>query len=115
MTALAIGSAFANADSRVLYTHLLQPTGRKPTQSIEYHYTEYHTGLVLYINHTPVAWIVSGHHTGRIEGQLKTCIFIDVVYYRHTEYGINLETFEAETVAEAQYHLAVIFRLEVVA
>lgn len=92
----------------------VQPTGRQSALTREYSYTQYPTGCVLNLDHNPVAWIVLGHHNGQSAGLPKTCTFIDVAYYRHTEYGINLETFEADTLAEAQYCLSIIFRLEVV-
>jgi hypothetical protein len=50
-----------------------------------------------------------GYHTGQIDKKLKTCRFIDVVYHRKTNNGVNLETFDCDTVEEAKASLSRIF------
>lgn len=72
-------------------------------------YDELPTGIIVYWRGLPVAWILSGYHTGQIDKQLKTCRFVDVVYRRKTNNGINLETLDCDTVEEAKAKLSHIF------
>ena len=66
-------------------------------------------GLLAYRHGSPVAWIVSGFYKGQLNNQPKTSLFVDVAYYRHGCNGINLETFDCDTVAEAKASLGRIF------
>ena len=66
-------------------------------------------GLLAYRHGSPVAWIVSGFYKGQLNNQPKTSLFVEVAYYRHERYGINLETFECDTVEEAKASLSRIF------
>ena len=66
-------------------------------------------GLLAYRHGAPVAWIVSGFYKGQLNNQPKTSLFVEVAYYRHEHYGINLETFDCDTVAEAKASLGRIF------
>lgn len=59
------------------------------------------TGWIAYRQRQPLAWIVQGHHCGRLNRQPKTCHFVDVAYFRQTDYGINLETADFATLAQA--------------
>lgn len=73
-------------------------------QATEPHPLTFHrtrTGWIAYRQRQPLAWIVQGHHCGRLNRQPKTCHFVDVVYQRQTGYGINLETADFDTVAQA--------------
>jgi hypothetical protein len=66
-------------------------------------------GLLAYRHGSPVAWIVSGFCKGQLNNQPKTSLFVEVAYYRHERYGINLETFDCDTVEEAKASLSRIF------
>ena len=73
------------------------------------HYDELQTGIIAYWRGLSVAWILSGYHTGQIDKQVKTCRFVDVVYRRKTNNGVNLETLDCHTVEEAKATLSRIF------
>jgi hypothetical protein len=73
------------------------------------HYDETQTGIIAYFRGLPVAWLVCGYHTGQIDKKLKTCRFIDVVYHRKTNNGVNLETFDCDSLDEAKATLSRIF------
>ena len=90
-----------------------KPSGRVsiPAQSAQKPLTYRKTpnGLLAYRHGSPVAWIVSGFYKGQLNNQPKTSLFVEVAYYRHERYGINLETFDCDTVAEAKASLSRIF------
>jgi hypothetical protein len=88
------------------YTPVPKPIRVKPASL---HYDETQTGIIAYFRGLPVAWLVCGYHTGQIDKKLKTCRFIDVVYHRKTNNGVNLETFDCDTVEEAKASLSRIF------
>ncbi len=67
------------------------------------------TGLIAYRYASPVAWIVEGHHEGKVGNELVHIRFVDVAYHRKTRYGINLETFDCDTLEQAQNALRAIF------
>lgn len=58
-------------------------------------------GLWLKREQQPLAWIVPGYHQGRIAQQTTRCHFVDVAYYRQTNYGVNLETADFATLEQA--------------
>ena len=90
-----------------------KPSGRIDTsaqsaqKSLTYRKTP--NGLLAYRHGSPVAWIVSGFYKGQLNNQPKTSLFVDVAYYRHGCNGINLETFDCDTVQEAKASLSRIF------
>lgn len=59
------------------------------------------TGLIVYRDDTPLAWIYAGYHNGTIDGKPATCRFVDVAYHRQTEHGVNLETADFDTLEQA--------------
>lgn len=59
------------------------------------------TGILVLRTHQPIAWILCGHHRGQLNQQPHTCHFVDVVYYRRTQRGENLETADFQTLNEA--------------
>lgn len=67
------------------------------------------TGLIAYRYASPVAWIVEGHHVGKIGNEPAHIRFVDVAYHRKTRHGINLETFDCDTLEQAQHALRAIF------
>lgn len=67
------------------------------------------TGIIALLDRVPVAWIVSGYHHGTIDNKPYTCHFVEVVYHRQTQRGVNLETFEAQSVEDAKQTLSQIF------
>ena len=87
-------------------THVSKPIRVKPASL---HYDETQTGIIAYFRGLPVAWLVCGYHTGQIDKKLKTCRFIDVVYHRKTNNGVNLETFDCDSLDEAKATLSRIF------
>ncbi|MBK8453614.1 MAG: hypothetical protein WAQ53_13570 [Thiofilum sp.] len=72
-------------------------------------YLDTQTGVIAYQDGLPVAWIVLGFHKGQLNNQPHTSRFVDVVYYRATYHGVNLETFEADSLEQALQALEVIF------
>jgi len=88
----------------------LAPTGRKPTdQPKELTFRNSPNGLIAYRHRAPIAWIVPGYHNGKLGKQPKTARFVDVAYHRQTTHGINLETFDCDTVEQAKAALSVVF------
>ncbi len=77
------------------------PTSAQPTRTHPLTFRRTYTGWMVYRQHQPLAWIVQGHHSGRLNRQPKTCCFVDVVFLRETHHGINLETADFETAAQA--------------
>jgi hypothetical protein len=73
------------------------------------HFIDSPHGVLVYQNSLPVAWIVAGHHHGQVNNKPHTCTFIEVVYYRSTQHGVNLETFEADSIEQALQALNVLF------
>lgn len=65
------------------------------------HYLHSKTGLTVYRDGAPLAWIVCGFHQGMRDKQPHYCEFVDVAYHRKTHYGTNLETADFLTFAEA--------------
>lgn len=72
-------------------------------------FTQTSNGVLATQNGALVAWIFVGHHHGIVDKQSHTCHFVEVVYRRKTLYGVNLETFEASSVEQAQDLLVSIF------
>ncbi|MBK8454112.1 MAG: hypothetical protein WAQ53_07940 [Thiofilum sp.] len=72
-------------------------------------FTESPTGIIALLDRVPVAWIVCGYHHGAINKQPHTCHFVDVVYHRQTQRGVNLETLEADSIEDAKAQLNRIF------
>ena len=50
------------------------------------------TGLIIWREQNPVAWIYAGYHEGQSDNLPKRCDFVDVAYHRETTHGVNLET-----------------------
>ena len=102
-----------NATLSTVGASACKPSGRVsiPAQSAQKPLTYRKTpnGLLAYRHGSPVAWIVSGFYKGQLNNQPKTSLFVEVAYYRHERYGINLETFDCDTVAEAKASLSRIF------
>ena len=69
------------------------------------------TGLWLKRDQQPLAWIVVGYHQGKIAKQTSCCHFVDVAYYRETQYGINLETADFDSLEQALAFLTTTFQL----
>ena len=67
------------------------------------------TGTIAYRFGQPVAWIVEGCHTGKVGNDTATIRFVDVAYHRQTRNGINLETFDCDSLDQAQQALRAIF------
>lgn len=67
------------------------------------------TGLVLYSNGCPIAWVVQGYHQGQSDNATLHCEFVDVAYYRQTTRGINMETADFQSMDEALDFIASIF------
>lgn len=67
------------------------------------------TGYIGYLKGTPVAWISPGYHSGQVDKRPHTCKFIDVVYHRQTQHGINLETADFTSVEEAKAFICKVF------
>ena len=59
------------------------------------------TGLVLWRDGSPVAWVYAGYHEDQNEKQPNRCDFVDVAYHRQNIYGVNLETRDFLTLTEA--------------
>jgi hypothetical protein len=59
------------------------------------------TGLMAYLNGSPVAWIVAGFHDGQSNNGPLRCDFVDVAYFRQQRTGINMETADFLTLDEA--------------
>lgn len=76
-------------------------------QSLTFRRTD--TGMIVYQRRQPVAWIVQGYHSGQLNQQPKTCHFVDVAYHRQTTHGINLETLDFETMAQAVNFIHCVF------
>lgn len=76
-------------------------------QSLTFRRTD--TGMIVYQHRQPVAWIVQGYHCGQLNQQPKTCHFVDVAYHRQTTHGINLETADFETMAQAVNFIHCVF------
>jgi hypothetical protein len=72
-------------------------------------FAESPTGIIALLDRVPVAWIVSGYHHGAVDKRPYTCHFVEVAYHRQTVRGVNLETFEADSVEEAKAQLNKIF------
>ena len=102
-----------NATLSTVGASACKPSGRVsiPAQSAQKPLTYRKTpnGLLAYRHGSPVAWIVTGFYKGQLNKQPKTNLFVDVAYYRHGCNGINLETFDCDTVAEAKALLGRIF------
>jgi hypothetical protein len=73
------------------------------------HFIDSPHGVLVYQNGLPVAWIVAGHHHGQVNNKPHTCTFIEVVYRRQTQHGVNLETFEADSIEQAFQALQKLF------
>ena len=102
-----------NATLSTVGASAYKPSGRVsiPAQSAQKPLTYRKTpnGLLAYRHGSPVAWIVSGFYKGQLNKQPKTSLFVDVAYYRHGCNGINLATFDCDTVAAAKASLGRIF------
>ena len=72
------------------------------------------TGLIVWREHNPVAWIYAGYHEGQCNNLPKRCEFVDVAYHRVTSYGVNLETSDFLDLDEALHFVANIFSPEFV-
>lgn len=82
--------------------HFPLPKAGKRKPSPDYLYLKATaTGLIVYRDETPIAWIYAGYHNGVIDGVRTTCRFVDVAYHRQTEHGVNLETADFDTLEEA--------------
>lgn len=107
------GNIVMNATLSPVGASAYKPSGRVsiPAQSARKPLTYRKTpnGLLVYRHGSPVAWIVSGFYKGQLNKQPKTSLFVDVAYYRHGCNGINLETFDCDTVQEAKASLSRIF------
>lgn len=90
MTALNVTGAPVR--NLLAYLPPLPLPGKKYKKTESLTITSTATGLIVWRDQTPVAWIYPGHHTGQIANQPKTCRFVDVAYHRQTERGVNLET-----------------------
>jgi hypothetical protein len=66
-------------------------------------------GIIATQNGVIVAWILAGHHHGIVNKRPHSCHFVEVVYRRKTLYGVNLETFDATSIEQAQDILISIF------
>ena len=66
-------------------------------------------GILATQNGAIVAWILAGYHHGSVNKQPHTCHFVEVVYRRKTVYGLNLETFDASSIEQAQDTLTALF------
>ena len=64
------------------------------------------TGLIVWQNHNPIAWIYPGYHEGQQDNHPKRCDFVDVAYHRQTQRGVNLETADFFTLPEALQFVA---------
>lgn len=71
--------------------------------------SETETGLIVWRVHNPIAWISAGYHQGQSDKKPKRCDFVDVVYHRQTNYGVNLETADFFTLPEALQFIAEVF------
>ena len=67
------------------------------------------TGLIVWREHNPVAWIYAGYHEGQSNNLPKRCDFVDVAYHRVTTYGVNLETSDFFDLDEALQFVAELF------
>lgn len=76
------------------------PLSAQPTRTRPLTFRRTYTGWMVYRQRQPLAWIVQGHHSGRLNKKPKTCCFVDVVFLRETHHGINLETADFETAAQ---------------
>jgi hypothetical protein len=78
----------------------------KPTPTAQSHSLRFvdnpNNTIIAYKQGSPVAWIVAGYHQGQLNKQPKICTFVDVAYHRTTQHGVNLETFEAQSVDQAK-------------
>lgn len=72
-------------------------------------FTDTPHGILATQNGVIVAWILACYHHGFINKQPHTCHFVEVVYRRKTVYGLNLETFDATSIEQAQDTLTTIF------
>ncbi|WP_020559013.1 hypothetical protein [Thiofilum flexile] len=73
------------------------------------HYIENPHGIIAYQDGLPIAWIIAGYHQGQINNKPHTCRFVDAAYRRATYHGVNLETFESDSVAAAKQTLEHLF------
>jgi hypothetical protein len=86
----------------------LAPSRRQKHENrLQHAYTE--TGLTVYLNGSPVAWVVPGYHQGQIANQHRRCDFVDVAYFRQHREGVNMETADFLTLEEAVNFIANVF------
>jgi hypothetical protein len=107
-------NAVPSFSSLLAYPLAVKPHSTVPTPHYQpvastLHFAESPTGIIALLDHVPVAWIVSGYHHGAVDKRPYTCHFVEVAYHRQTVRGVNLETFEADSVEEAKAQLNKIF------
>ena len=93
MTAITTGNTAQKLAAYLPHLPIALPKAgkkRTPTTALVYESTQ--TGLIVYQDNTPVAWVYQGYHKGQIAKQPAVCKFVDVAFHRRTEHGVNLET-----------------------
>lgn len=108
MTALTLG-AYAPTMGLKPTTKAKKPSTLHTTASKKLTFTQSRTGLIAYQKGTPVAWIAQGYHRGQLDKRPHTCTFIDVVYHRQTQHGINLESADFDTLEQAKAFVCKVF------
>lgn len=110
MTALTMGNTAPNPLARLPHFPFVpakpKPKSKTPDTLV---FKKSRTGLIAYRYASPVAWIVEGHHIGKIGNEQAAISFVDVAYHRKTRNGVNLETFDCDTLEQAQIALRTIF------
>ena len=108
MTAITTGTPAHNTLARL--PHLpFAPAPRKCKTPDTLVFKQSRTGLIAYRYAVPVAWIVEGYHEGKVGNDHTTIRFVDVAYHRQTRNGVNLETFDCDSLEQAQHALRAIF------
>lgn len=93
MTALTQGNTARTLSAYLPHIPIALPkAGKKRTPTTDLVYESTQTGLIVYQDNTPVAWVYPGYHQGQIGKQPALCKFVDVAFHRRTEHGVNLET-----------------------
>ncbi|UOG91532.1 MAG: hypothetical protein L3K52_15225 [Candidatus Thiothrix sulfatifontis] len=102
MTAITMGNTARTLSAYLPHLPIALPkAGKKRTPITDLVYESTQTGLIVYQDNIPVAWVYPGYHKGQIANQPATCNFVDVAFHRRTEHGVNLETHDFLTLQEA--------------